>query len=125
MIPRPIKLLILVPIAIGTLLLSVANRHLVTLALNPFAPQDPLLSVTMPFFVFLFMALMIGVLAGSLMTWLSQGKYRKEARQSAHQARQWHDEADNQRKRVEAMSANTLNAASRPDEDPPTRQLPG
>lgn len=124
MFSRLIKLAILLPIAIVVILLSVANRHLVTLAINPFVPSDPLLAVTLPFFVFLFLALMVGVLIGSLLTWVSQGKHRREARQAAHQARQWHDEADKQRKRLEEMSAKTMIAASRPDAAPLTWQPP-
>lgn len=99
-----INIIILVPVAIILIVLSVANRKMVTLALNPFDPSDTVLSVSAPFFVFLFVALMIGMVVGSLATWFRQGRYRKKARQEAKEAVRWHTEADKQRERVEAMA---------------------
>jgi uncharacterized integral membrane protein len=99
-----INLIILVPVAIVLIVLSVANRSVVTLALNPFDPGDPVLSVSAPFFVFLFLSLMIGMVVGSLATWFRQGRYRKKARREAREAVRWHTEADKQRERAEAVS---------------------
>ncbi|MBL0371822.1 DUF1049 domain-containing protein [Rhizobium sp. KVB221] len=113
MITRLIKILILVPVAIVLIVLSVANRHLVTLALNPFRPEDTVLSVSLPFFVFLFLALMSGVLIGSAVTWLAQGKYRKKAREEAQEARKWREEAGKQRSRLEEINTEKLISASR------------
>ena len=112
MIMRFVKLAILVPVAIVLIVLSVANRHMVTLALNPFRPDDSLLSLSLPFFVFLFLALIAGVVLGSLATWWAQGKYRKRARDEAHEARKWREEADKQRGKVEEATTQKLLAAS-------------
>jgi H+/Cl- antiporter ClcA len=98
-----INFLILAPIAIVLIVLSVANREVVTLALNPFEPSDSLLSLSAPFFIFLFVAFMLGMIAGSLATWFKQGKYRKKARVEAKEAVKWHTEADKQRDRVESV----------------------
>ncbi|WP_136657593.1 DUF1049 domain-containing protein [Nitratireductor sp. XY-223] len=108
-----INIVILVPVAIILIVLSVANRGAVTLALNPFDPGDTVLSVNAPFFVFLFLALMIGMVIGSAATWFKQGKYRKKARQEAKEAVRWHTEADRQRERAEAVSGsgNSLTSA--------------
>jgi hypothetical protein len=110
---RFIKLIVLVPIAVILVVLSVANRHFVTLALNPFRPDDTLLSLSLPLFVFLFIALMAGVILGSLATWLAQGKYRKQARDEAHEARKWREEAGKQRTRVEEITTRSLISASK------------
>jgi uncharacterized integral membrane protein len=110
---RFIKLIVLVPIAIILVVLSVANRHFVTLALNPFRPDDALLSVSLPLFVFLFIALMAGVVLGSLVTWFAQGRYRKQARDEAHEARKWREEAGKQRTRVEEITTRSLISASK------------
>jgi uncharacterized integral membrane protein len=110
---RFIKLIVLVPIAIILVVLSVANRHFVTLALNPFRPDDTLLSVSLPLFVFLFIALMAGVILGSLVTWFAQGRYRKQARDEAHEARKWLEEAGKQRTRVEEITTRNLIFASK------------
>lgn len=110
---RFIKLIVLVPIAVILVVLSVANRHFVTLALNPFKPDDTLLSLSLPLFVFLFIALMVGVVLGSLATWFAQGKYRKQARDEAHEARKWREEAGKQRTRVEEITTRSLISASK------------
>ncbi len=87
MVKRLIKLVILVPLGVLIVVLSVANRHTVRLALNPFNPDDSLLAISLPFFIFMFIALMSGVLIGSVATWFSQGTYRKKARNEAHAAK--------------------------------------
>ncbi len=94
MVKRIISLLILVPVAIVLIVLSVANRQTVTLALNPFDPGDQVLSIDLPFFVFLFAALILGLIVGSVATWLTQGKHRARARSSKKEAVKWHKEAD-------------------------------
>ena len=112
MIKRIITLVILVPVAIALILLSVANRQTVTLAFNPFEPSDPVLSQTAPLFVFLFVALMLGMILGSLATWFNQGKYRNRARTKAQEAVKWHSEADRQKAKAnELAKTNTLPAS--------------
>jgi uncharacterized integral membrane protein len=74
------NLVILLPLAIVLIVLCVANRQVVTLALNPFQPTDSLLAFTAPFFVFLFLSLILGVILGSFVTWISQSTYRTYAK---------------------------------------------
>lgn len=105
MINRIIALAILVPLGIVLIMLSVANRTAVTLALNPFDPTDTVLSVTLPFFVFLFLALITGMILGSLATWFKQGKHRKQARVQANEAVKWHTEADRQKAKAQQIAA--------------------
>ena len=88
-----VNLLILAPLAIILIVLCVANRQDVTLALNPFQPNDSVLSFTAPFFVFIFLSTLFGIFLGSAATWISQGKHRKRARLEAREAIRWHDEA--------------------------------
>lgn len=113
MVMRFIKLVILVPVAVVLIVLSVANRHFVTLALNPFRPEDQVLSLSLPLFVLVLLALIVGVVIGSLVTWFAQGRYRKQAREEAHEARKWREEAGKQRSQVEAAAARTLLIASK------------
>ncbi len=97
-----VNVVILVPVAVILIVLSVANREWVRFALNPFNPDDKLLSVSAPFFVFLFAALIAGMLIGSFATWLNQGRYRKRARREAREAVRWQAEADKQKRVNEA-----------------------
>lgn len=98
-----INLLVLVPLAIILVVLCVANRQAVTLALNPFKSDDAVMSFSAPFFVFIFLSLILGVVLGSLVTWFSQGKYRKRARTEAKEAVRWHDEANRHKAAANAV----------------------
>jgi len=108
MMKKLVNIVVLVPIGIVLIVLSVANRQMVTLALNPFNPADSVLSASAPFFVFLFLAVIIGMILGSLATWFSQGKYRKRARNGASEALKWHAEAEKHRTRAETMASQTM-----------------
>lgn len=85
-VKKILGIVIFVPLAVILIVLCVANRQAVTLALNPFRPDDQVLSVSAPFFVFLFLTLILGMFIGSLVTWLNQSRYRKQARAEARAA---------------------------------------
>ena len=55
MLKKLVNIIVLIPVGVILIVLSVANRQSVTLALNPFRPEDSVLSVSAPFFVFLFL----------------------------------------------------------------------
>ncbi|MGN6550727.1 MAG: DUF1049 domain-containing protein [Pararhizobium sp.] len=107
--PRKVlNLIILVPVAVVLIVLSVANREAVSFALNPFNPKDGVLSVSAPFFVFLFVALIVGMIIGSFATWLNQGKYRKRARSEAREAVRWQAEAEKARRSDDAAASRSI-----------------
>ena len=108
MIKRIVNVLVLIPVGIVLIVLSVANRQPVTLALNPFRREDSMLSVTAPFFVYLFLAVIVGLVIGSLATWFTQGKHRKRARVEANEAVKWHTEADKHKARAEAIASQAV-----------------
>ncbi len=108
MMKKLMNILVLIPVGIVLIVLSVANRQTVTLALNPFNPADSVLSASAPFFVFLFLAVILGLIVGSLATWFGQGKYRKRARNEATEALKWHAEAEKHRTRAETIASQTL-----------------
>ena len=92
---RFIRNIILVAVAIILVPLSVANRHPVSIALNPFDPQDPRLTIQdIPLFWVFFASLALGILLGGIGAWAKQGKWRKEARTKRREATKWHREAD-------------------------------
>jgi uncharacterized integral membrane protein len=77
-----LKFFILAPIAILLLAFAFANRHIVTVSFDPFAADDgpAFAAISAPLFLLLFLAAMVGVLAGGAVTWLRQGKHRRAAR---------------------------------------------
>lgn len=77
-----LKALVLVPIGLAVVLLAVANRAPVTLSLDPFSQDAPAISATLPLFLILFGAVMVGVAVGGVAAWLGQGKHRRGERTS-------------------------------------------
>ncbi|MBB3592743.1 putative integral membrane protein [Rhizobium sp. BK529] len=104
MTTKIINLLILLPLGVILIIFCVANRQSVTLAFNPFRPEDQVLSFAAPFFVFLLIAFIIGMLVGSAVTWFNQGKHRKRARVEAKEAIRWQGEADRHKTRAEEIA---------------------
>jgi uncharacterized integral membrane protein len=104
MIKRIVTIVVIVPVAIVLIALAVANRTLVPFTLDPFNPGDPGLTLALPLFVYLFLALLIGVLIGSAATWLRQGRYRRMARRHAEEARSLRDEAARARPPVQTRT---------------------
>jgi uncharacterized integral membrane protein len=91
---RILWLVLAFPGAVALITLAIANRHPVQMVLDPFRPEAPLLSVSLPFFAYLLGALIAGVVLGGLATWITQGRYRRNARLQSSQARRWQVEAD-------------------------------
>lgn len=89
-----LKFVVLAPVAVVLLIFAFANRQFVTVSFDPFAEGDiAAFAVTAPLFLILILATMIGVLAGGVATWLTQGKYRKAARQNRAEAERLRGEA--------------------------------
>ena len=74
--------------------LAVANREPVRMVLDPFRPDAPVISMTLPFYAYLLGALTLGVILGGVSTWLTQGRWRKTARVKSQDAMRWQAEAD-------------------------------
>lgn len=73
----------LLPLAIILIVISVANRQPVVFSLDPLQVVPP---VELPFFVFLFVAVIIGIIVGGSLTWVTQGKHRKALRDKSYEA---------------------------------------
>jgi uncharacterized integral membrane protein len=86
MFRRFLLIVILVPLAVILIALAVANRQMVAFTLDPFNPGNPALTLTLPLFIFLFLMLVIGMVIGAAVTWLRQGRYRKQAHQRGVEA---------------------------------------
>lgn len=86
MVNRLLLIAVLVPLAIVLVALAVANRGATPFTLDPFNPGNPGLTWQMPLFVLLFAAIAVGMIVGSLATWVRQGRYRKLARQRGQEA---------------------------------------
>ena len=79
---------------IVTVTLSVANRELVRLVLDPFNAQNPALYIDIPLYVLLLGGLTLGVVLGGMATWFTQAKWRRTARARTKESNRWRTEAD-------------------------------
>ncbi|MCP4781024.1 MAG: LapA family protein [Hyphomicrobium sp.] len=107
-------LLIAIPVAVVLVTLAVANRHEVRLVLDPFRPDAPVVSLLLPFYGYLFVAMLIGVIVGGVAMWASQGRWRKSARLKAKEAAHWHAEADRLTRERDAQSAGAAKQLAAP-----------
>ncbi|MEO0673071.1 MAG: hypothetical protein AAFZ05_13710 [Pseudomonadota bacterium] len=122
MIGRILLTLIAAASALLLVVLALANRHDVRLGLDPFQPDQPALALTLPFFFYLFAALIAGVVIGGMSTWFSQGKWRKTARQRTQDAMRWKGEVDRlTRERDSHVEAAKKLAAQTPSNSAPTK----
>jgi uncharacterized integral membrane protein len=96
--------LVVIPLGLIFIVFAVANRHLVTVSFDPFNSADPSVAVTLPLFVVIIVAAILGVAAGGMATWFRQRHWRRAARQH---------EADARRARAETADLRAAAAASR------------
>jgi hypothetical protein len=106
---RAAWLLLALPAAIVLITLAVSNRHGVRLILDPFRPDDPVLSLVLPLYAYLLAALILGVILGGAAAWMTQGRWRRVARRRTAEALQWQAEAD----RLSRERENDLSATPR------------
>ncbi len=82
------------PIALVVIAISVANRDAVKFSADPFSTAEPFFAIELPLFVLLLAAGFVGLVFGGVASWLSQGKWRRAARQAradTMRARQDHE----------------------------------
>ena len=94
MLRRLVWVVLAVPAAIVLVALAVANRTPVRLVLDPFRPEAPILSLSLPLYAYLLGALTLGVVLGGMATWMTQGRWRRTARSKSQDAMRWQAEAD-------------------------------
>lgn len=102
---RIVWLLIALPAGLLLVTLAVVNRHDVRLVLDPFNPEAPVISLVAPFYVYLFVTLLLGVILGGGAMWLSQARWRRSARSQGKAAARWQAEADRLTRERDAQAA--------------------
>ncbi len=97
---RTVKIVLLAVILIAIVVLALANRELVTLHLLPegMARVMPV-SVQLPLFVVILLAMVAGMFIGYLFEWLREHKHRRRAAQKASEASRLSAEVDRLRRR--------------------------
>jgi uncharacterized integral membrane protein len=78
---------VLIPLGVVLVVFAVANRHEVTVSFDPFNSSDPALGFSLPLFVVIIAAAILGVVAGGCATWFNQRRWRRAARHHEADAR--------------------------------------
>lgn len=101
MLKRIVGWLVLLPLSGLLIAFALANRHLVSVNLNPFAaaPDAVAGGYGIPLFVILYVVLLIGVLLGGTASWFAQGTHRRRERHWRREAQQLSQELDAQRRK--------------------------
>jgi uncharacterized integral membrane protein len=84
---RFLRIVILILLAVILLGFAFANRHDVIVSFDPFAGIDnAAFSIAAPLFAVVIVAAMLGIVAGALATWVSQGRHRRASRRNRAEA---------------------------------------
>jgi uncharacterized integral membrane protein len=100
MIRKIVSAAILVPLGLVIIGLAVANRASVTVSFDPFSATNPAYALRMPLFVLVFVLVIAGVIIGGIATWLTQRKWRRNARRLAAELQQTQAEAERLRRQL-------------------------
>jgi hypothetical protein len=103
-----------IPAGLLLIVTMFANKHWVTLNLDPFRDlDDSTISVRVPLYGLLMASLIGGVLLGGMVTWFKQGRWRKTARMRGQDAMRWEAEADRLSRERDALASSEPPATGR------------
>ena len=112
------RLFVIVPIAIVLLMFAFANRHLVTVAFDPFAGNDiagP--AIRAPLFIVLILSAGVGVILGGVAAWFKQARLKRAVREAQAEAEEARAEAARLRREM------LINPPARPATASPSSAL--
>lgn len=91
---RVLVVLLALIVAVLVVSVGVANRHIVSVTLDPFGRMESPLAFDLPLALLMFVVFMAGLILGGLATWLGQGKWRRTARTRTREVYHWRAQAD-------------------------------
>ena len=109
MFRKIITAVIAVPVAVVVIAFAVANRQWITLSFDPFSSANPAYAASLPLFVLIFIAVILGMIVGGVVTWIRQSKWRRLSRRLEGEVHALHQELAAQRRQF---------AERRPDRAP-------
>jgi Lipopolysaccharide assembly protein A domain len=110
-----LKWVILLPILAAMLALAVANGQDVTVRLNPFNADDPILRVDLPLYQLAFILFALGVLVGGLVAWTGQMKQRRRLRARREMDALFESRAERAAERAPAEPSDVAGFLPRPE----------
>jgi uncharacterized integral membrane protein len=111
---RIFRWLVGVPILVILVALGLANDQPISLVLDPFRPANPAISLQpLPFYLYFFGALTLGVLIGGAATWAAQSHWRRSARRREAETQRWRAEVERLNRERQPEPARQLASAGR------------
>ncbi len=111
-----LRWLVLLPVLAAVVLLAIANDQTVTVHLNPFDTNDPVLRVDLALYQIVFIVFVLGALIGALVAWSGQRRYRRRARRQSEETAFWQARAERaDRRQAEARPAPAAGFLPRPE----------
>lgn len=104
-----LKLLLIVPVAVVIILFAIANRGPVTLSLDPFSREAPVIAYQVPLYAVALGGIALGILAGGIATWFGQRGHRKAEREYRRESQTLRAETE----RLKAVAAAALPSPQR------------
>lgn len=101
-------LITLIFVTFVAVVIAIANRREVVLSFDPFSQEAPALAFAFPLYVVMFALFILGVIVGGSSSWMTQGRWRKRARQEKR--KRAHLEKDLDRKTKEIEQSETAKA---------------
>jgi uncharacterized integral membrane protein len=98
--------IVLLPLAILTVLFAVANRAPVIISFDPFSTQNQAAAITLPLFIVIFAAMIMGVVLGGLVSVVRHYRLWRAARTAREEAERHKADAEAERRTREAMQPN-------------------
>jgi len=95
--------IVLVPLATLIILFAFANRTTVVGSFDPFSSQAPAAALSLPLFIVIFAAMIIGVVIGGLASFARQFRLWRAARKAQEDAALHKADAEAERRTREAM----------------------
>jgi uncharacterized integral membrane protein len=105
MLRKIVTALILIPIALLIVVFAVANRGAVTISLDPFVGDPPMVAAALPLFLLLLVVLILGVVVGGIAAWMRQSRWRRRARRLSAELKASRAETETLRRQLESASA--------------------
>ena len=107
-----LTLLIGAPIAVIVAVLAAANRQPVRFSVDPFSEADPIFATELPLFALLLAAVFVGILCGGTASWISQGKWRRAAREARAEGNRLKREQETLKRQTVDAQSKLLTAGS-------------
>lgn len=96
--------IVLAPLVLVVLVLAIANRRPVVVSLDPFSLDAPAWALSLPLFLVMFAALLLGVLIGGTAVWFGKLRWKMAAQRAEREAARLRDEIVSAEERARAAA---------------------